>query len=140
MVKQAPVICVMAPPIHLGTWSMAYRIFRSICRIEYKLHPFFRPVTHGFVWLLYLTRTSATPVSGIARTDGRLHSRRRVSCVQDRLDTSDRSDVTCPRREPPVAPRDCCTRYSRVRACVKSTDLFSHLQYKSHVANLKQIS
>ena len=23
MVKQAPVICVMAPPIHLGAWSMA---------------------------------------------------------------------------------------------------------------------
>ena len=23
MVRQAPVICVMAPPIHLGAWSMA---------------------------------------------------------------------------------------------------------------------
>ena len=23
MVRQAPVICVMAPPIHLGEWSMA---------------------------------------------------------------------------------------------------------------------
>ena len=24
MVRQAPVICVMAPPIHLGVWSMGY--------------------------------------------------------------------------------------------------------------------
>ena len=23
MVRQAPVICVMVPPIHLGAWSMA---------------------------------------------------------------------------------------------------------------------
>ena len=68
---------------------------------EYKSHPYFRPVIHGFVWLLYLTRTSATPLT-IARGDGRSQCRRRntrASCVQDRLDTSDRSDVRCTRRE-----------------------------------------
>ena len=27
MVRQAPVICVMAPPIHLGAWSMAMAAF-----------------------------------------------------------------------------------------------------------------
>ena len=26
VVRQAPVICVMAPPIHLGAWSMALMI------------------------------------------------------------------------------------------------------------------
>ena len=27
MVRQAPVICVMAPPIHLGAWSMALMLW-----------------------------------------------------------------------------------------------------------------
>ena len=27
MVRQAPVICVMAPPIHLGAWSMLWLPF-----------------------------------------------------------------------------------------------------------------
>ena len=27
VVRQAPVICVMAPPIHLGAWSMAMAAF-----------------------------------------------------------------------------------------------------------------
>ena len=27
MVRQAPVICVMAPPIHLGAWSMAVMLW-----------------------------------------------------------------------------------------------------------------
>ena len=30
MVRQAPVICVMAPPIHLGAWSMAMAAFNII--------------------------------------------------------------------------------------------------------------
>ena len=53
---------------------------------------------------------------GIARTDGRLHSRgiTRASCVQDCLDTSDRSDVRCPGRES-LLETD-----TRLRACVKS--------------------
>ena len=27
MVRQAPVICVMVPPIHLGAWSMALMLW-----------------------------------------------------------------------------------------------------------------
>ena len=27
MVRQAPVICVMAPPFHLGAWSMALMLW-----------------------------------------------------------------------------------------------------------------
>ena len=27
VVRQAPVICVMAPPIHLGAWSMALMLW-----------------------------------------------------------------------------------------------------------------
>ena len=30
MVRQAPVICVMAPPIHLGAWSMALMPFELL--------------------------------------------------------------------------------------------------------------
>ena len=30
VVRQAPVICVMAPPIHLGAWSMAMAAFCCI--------------------------------------------------------------------------------------------------------------
>ena len=30
MVRQAPVICVMAPPIHLGAWSMALMLWLPI--------------------------------------------------------------------------------------------------------------
>ena len=30
VVRQAPVICVMAPPIHLGAWSMALMSFRLV--------------------------------------------------------------------------------------------------------------
>ena len=30
MVRQAPVICVMAPPVRLGAWSMAIAIAQTI--------------------------------------------------------------------------------------------------------------
>ena len=30
MVRQAPVICVMAPPIHLGVWSMLWLPFELL--------------------------------------------------------------------------------------------------------------
>ena len=30
MVRQAPVICVMAPPIHLGAWSIALMPFELL--------------------------------------------------------------------------------------------------------------
>ena len=30
MVRQAPVICVMAPPIHLGAWSMLWLPFELL--------------------------------------------------------------------------------------------------------------
>ena len=33
MVRQAPVICVMAPPIHLGVWSMALIISIERARV-----------------------------------------------------------------------------------------------------------
>ena len=52
MVRQAPVICVMALPIHLGAWSMALMPFELV---------------HG---LLYLKNnlTLVSPISGcIAR-------------------------------------------------------------------------
>ena len=78
--------------------------------------------------------TSATQLSGIARTDGRLHSRRgntRASCIQDRLDTSDRSDVRCPGRE----PLETAARATRMHGIDGNAPLFSHPQYKSHVAN-----
>ena len=33
MVRQASVICVMAPPIHLGAWSMALNAMAAFCVI-----------------------------------------------------------------------------------------------------------
>ena len=33
MVRQAPVICVMAPPIHLGVWSMALMLLSFSSRM-----------------------------------------------------------------------------------------------------------
>ena len=35
MVRQAPVICVMAPPIHLGTWSMALMLLSNPDKFPY---------------------------------------------------------------------------------------------------------
>ena len=55
MVRQAPVICVMALPIHLGAWSMALMLW-----LPFEL-------VHG---LLYLKNnlTLVSPISGcIAR-------------------------------------------------------------------------
>ena len=37
MVRQAPVICVMAPPIHLGAWSMALMIMYD-CLLSFTVH------------------------------------------------------------------------------------------------------
>ena len=36
MVRQAPVICVMAPPIHLGAWSMALMLMERarVCVVK----------------------------------------------------------------------------------------------------------
>ena len=33
--KAAPVICGMAPPIHLGAWSMAMAAFWGVCHNGY---------------------------------------------------------------------------------------------------------
>ena len=38
MVRQAPVICVMAQPIHLGSWSMALMLWLPITVACKKWH------------------------------------------------------------------------------------------------------
>ena len=37
MVRQAPVICVMAPPIHLGAWSLALMLWLPFELLFYML-------------------------------------------------------------------------------------------------------
>ena len=72
MVRQAPVICVMAPPIHLGAWSMGLMLWL----------PFAQFSSHQFVkFLIILLCRSNWQLSIPVHTT---HSER-VKCTHIRL-------------------------------------------------------
>ena len=50
MVRQAPVICVMVPPIHLGAWSMALMLWLPF---ELLLCTCYIHVSHTIRYLLH---------------------------------------------------------------------------------------
>ena len=73
MVRQAPVICVMAPPIHLGAWSMAIiiidlqalsdAIFFGLGNLGLKI------VAMSYEMSLCFRSTQSEPATDVRRTD-----------------------------------------------------------------------
>ena len=112
-----------------------YRIFRSISHTEYKSHPYFRPFIHGFVWLLYLTPTSVTPLTRDCARGSRMEDHNVEGEIRGHhvYNTPWTPDVRCPVRcvkstvTPPFSRIRSTSRMSKIsrKFLDKKCDLYS---------------